>query len=641
MHLRTLLIPFTAAALLTGGGSAHAAFFGAEAIDSGSGIKKVNDLDIARDSSGAVAYVKSIGLIDHVFVSRMASGVFQGPEQVDAGLVGPSSVPAVAAADGGRVAVAYISGGALYAAVRPNATSGFSAPQQLSGQASDPAIDMSINGVAYISFTAAGSTADVRVARLDAGATAFNVLPDALDINAGEDAGVGGGRSDIAVSADGTAVVVFGEAGRVFGRRVFEGRISAAPQDLTVDSLGGHAANTGSATDPHIDIEDDSSFAWVSFRQSLDDNVPHTVARRLVGSQFEPAVQPDGLGFGGDGSAFTSVGMNGRGEGLVSTGSGAQAAQVAVLHDDMLFPAVTINAANNVPPRPVGDLAENNDGFVGWMQGASAATTTVQAVLFDVLLDKRTVPGPTMQTEVSNPDFGPVDINGGLDVAVDRVGDMVAVFVQGTGEGRKLVYGGFDRPPGVFSTSTTQRFRNIRAPQLAWSPSFDLWSPLTYEVQVDGVVVGQTSGTPRLPLKTPLADGVHPWKVTATDRRGQKRDATRLGYIKVDTTPPTLSFRVDGVRVPGRTQTVRVTTADPMSPAPLVASGSGVKRVIVDFGDGHRERSVRAQHAYRTGGTYTVRVSSTDNAGNATVVRKSVTVKKVKKVKKTKKKKKQ
>ncbi|WP_354701802.1 hypothetical protein DSM112329_02138 [Paraconexibacter sp. AEG42_29] len=636
MRLRTLLIPFATTALLTGAGPAHAAFFKAEAIDSGAGIKSVKDLDVARDSTGAVAYVKTVGLVDHVFVSRMVNGVFQSPEQVDAGLTAAGSVPVAAASDGGRVAVAYISGGALYAAVRPNATSGFTAPQQLSGQASDPSIDMSINGVAYISFTENGSSANVRAARLDAGASSFNVLPDALDINVPEDAGVGGGRSDIAVSADGTAVVVFGESGRVFGRRVFEGRISTAPQDLTVDALEGHAGNTGSATDPHIDIEDDSSFAWVSFRQSFDDNLPHTVTRRLVGSAFEPAVLTDGLGFGGDQSATVSIEMNGRGEGLATTGSAAQSAQVAVLHDDKLFPATRINQANNVPPRPRGDLAENNDGYVAWMQGATAATATVQAAFYDVVLDKRTVPGPTVQTEISSTDFGPVDISGGLDVAVDRVGDMVAVFVQGTGDGRRLVYGGFDRQPGVFTTSTTPRFRNIRKPQLAWSTSFDLWSPLTYEVQVDGVVVGQTTGATRLPLKTPLVDGVHPWKVTVSDRRGQKRDTTNVGQIRVDTTPPALSFRVDGVRSTGRTQTVRVTTTDPKAPAGT--SGSGVARVVVDFGDGSRRQTSRkAQHAYRKGGTYTVRVSSTDAAGNATVVRKSVTVKTPKKTKKKKK----
>jgi hypothetical protein len=627
MRLRTPIIPLTIAALLAVAGPADAAFFKAEAIDGGAGIKRVGDFDVARDGSGAVTYIKN----DHVFVSRIVSGVFQAPEQVDGGLAGTGSAPVVAASDGGRVVVAYVSGGQIFTAVRPAGAPAFTAPQQLSA-GSAPSVDMSINGVAYVSFTAPGaSAADVRAARLEAAGTSFAVLPSTLDINPAEDAGAGDGASEIAVSADGTAVVVFGEAGRVFGRRVFDTRVSAAPQDLTVDSLEGHAGNTGSATDPHIDIEDDSSFAWVTFRQAFDDGNQHTIARRLVGSQFEAPAQVDGLGFGGDQSASTTMEMNGRGEGLITTGSVAKGAFVSVLHDDTLFPAVHINPANNVAPVPVGDLAENNDGYVTWMQGTSPLDATVQAVFYDVALDKRTVPGPVQLTTLSNPDFGPVDVNGGLDMAVDRVGDAVAVFIQGVGEGRKLVYGGFDRLPGIFTTSTTQRYRNLKRPTLAWAPSFDLWGPVTYRAEIDNVVVGTTTTT-RLPLTTSLTDGVHPWKVIATDRHGQT-NVTKAGLIKVDTTAPKLSFSVAGVRARGRTQTVRVRVSDPKAPAPATSAGSGIARTVIDFGDGARAKSRQASHAYRNSGSFTVRVSATDKAGNVTVVRKSITLKKRKKKK--------
>lgn len=629
MRLRTPIIPLTILTLLLGGaGTADAAFFKAEAIDGGAGIKRVGDLDVARDGTGAVTYVKD----DHVFVSRIVSGVFQPPEQVDPGLAGASADPVVAASDGGRVVVAYVSGGQIFTAVRPGGAPAFTAPQAL-GPGGAPSVDMSINGVAYVSFTAPGtSAADVRAARLEAAGTSFAVLPTALDIDPARDAGTGDGASEIAVSADGTAVAVFGEAGRVYGRRVFDTRISASPQDLTVDSLAGHAGNTGSATDPHIDIEDDSSFAWVTFRQSFDDGNQHTIARRLVGSQFEAPVQVDGLDFGGDQAASTTMEMNGRGEGLTTTGSVAKGAFVSVLHDDTLFPAVHINPANNVAPRPVGDMAENNDGYVAWMQGTSPLDATVQGVFYDVALDKRTVPGPAQLTTLSNPDFGPVDVNGGLDMAVDRVGDAVAVFVQGVGDGRKLVYGGFDRLPGIFTTSTTQRFRNLRRPTLAWAPSFDLWGPVTYRAEVDNVVVGQTTTT-RLPLTTSLTDGVHPWRVIATDRHGQT-NVTKTGLLKVDATKPKLTFSVAGVRAPGRIQTVRVRASDPRPPAPATTAGSGIARTVISFGDGARAKSRQAKHAYRRGGTFTVRVSATDKAGNVTVVKKTIRLKKAKKKKK-------
>lgn len=635
MRLRTPVLTATILAALASAGPADAAFFPAETVDQG--VKKVGDLDVARDSGGAVAYVKNVAGVDHVFVSRVVNGQFQTPEQVDAGLSGPGSDPTVAVSNGGRVAVAYVSGGTVYTAVRPADGSAFTAPQAiLPGQL--PSIDMSINGVAYVSFTAPGtSAADVRAARLDAGATTFALLPDSLDITPGEDAGLGGGRSDIAVSADGTAVVVFGEAGHLFARRVFDTRVSSAPQDLTVPNINGHGGDQGAASDARVDMEDDSSFAWVTFRQRFDDNQTHTIARRLVGSAFDPALQIDGLGFGGDQSLSAGVQLNGRGEGLAATGTAAKAVFVSVLHDDTFFPAVPINAANNVTPNPLTDFAENGQGYVAWMQGTTPLSATVRVARYTVPLDKRTVPGPAEQAEVSNPAFGPVDPNGGFDVAVDRSADGLVVFLQGLGDGKRLVAGGYDRPPGLFNTSTTQRFRKIRKPTLAWAQSFDLWGPLTYTVQIDGVTVGETSGDLRLPLKTPLADGVHPWKVIATDRHGQSKE-TKPGLLRVDTQAPTLDFRVDGVRQPGRVQTVRVSTADPKAPAPAVSSGSGVARVVVDFGDGHIESGLKtASHAYAGGGTYTVRVSSTDKAGNVSVLKKSVTLKTPKKKKKKKK----
>src|SRR2546421_12761241 len=80
--------------------------------------------------------------------------------------------------------------------------------------ASNPSIDMSINGVAYVTFTAPGSSAaDVRAARLERKATTFTVLPQALDVNPAHDAGEATKRSKVAVSADGSAVAVFGETG--------------------------------------------------------------------------------------------------------------------------------------------------------------------------------------------------------------------------------------------------------------------------------------------------------------------------------------------------------------------------------------------------------------------------------------------
>ncbi|MCW3017519.1 MAG: hypothetical protein JWO02_4611 [Solirubrobacterales bacterium] len=620
MRLRHTVIPLTITALTAAASPAQAGYFKGEAIDSGAQIKQLGGLDVARDGSGAVAYVKSDGGTDHVFVSRLVSGTFQPPERIDAGLSAAGSAPAVAASDGGKLTVVFVNGGQVYAVVRPIGAPAFSAPQLIAASGSAPSVDMSINGVAYTSFTSpGGSAADVRVARLNRDTTSYAMLPDVLDIDPARDAGTGSGASEVAVSADGTAVVVWGEAGHVYGRRVFDGRISVAPQDLSVDQLNGHAGNTASATDPHIDIEDDSSFAWVTFRQSFDDGRSHTVARRLVGSQFEAPVQVDGVGFGGDEATSTNIEMNGRGEGLATSGTAAKGAYVSLLHDDTFFAPALINQPNNVAPVPTGDLAENNEGLAAWMQGTTPQTATVHAVGYDIDLARRTVPAPLQDTELSNPDFGPVDVDAGLEAAVDRVSDAIVVFVQGIGDGRRLVSAGFDRKPGILSTSTTARYRKLRRPQLAWSPSFDLWGPITYRAEIDGVAVGE-SRTTRLPLATDLTDGVHSWKVTATDRRGQTA-VSKAGLLKVDSTSPALAFSIAGVKRAGRTLSVAAKVSDP-------TPGSGLQRVVIAFGDGGRSVSSTAKHVFRKRGSYTVRVSATDKAGNVTVVKRAVTVKK-------------
>ncbi len=97
-------------------------------------IRSVGDVDIARDGTGAVAYVQRDGGVDHIFVSRLAGGVWQAPERVDVGLDAPASTPAVAASDGGRLAVVFIAGGSLVRRRAPGRRVRPGAPPQLIGQ---------------------------------------------------------------------------------------------------------------------------------------------------------------------------------------------------------------------------------------------------------------------------------------------------------------------------------------------------------------------------------------------------------------------------------------------------------------------------------------------------------------------------
>jgi hypothetical protein len=600
--------------------SASAIFYPGAAVDGPSAaIQRVGDLDVARDGSGGVVYVKQDGGVDHVFLSRIVDGNFQPPERLDGGFAGASAQPVIAASDGGRLAIAFVNGGALFTVVRPAGANGLPAPAQVAAAASDPSIDMSINGVGYVTFTSNG---DVLAARLEHDGTTFGVLGASLDLAAAHEAGTGTGRSRVVVSADGTALATWGETGddgrtHVIARRLFGTRVSAFPQDITLDQLDGHAG--GSADSPVLDVEDDSSYAWVAFRQSFDDGGvqrSRVVARRLVGSAFDPPAQVDGLSFPApEGADSPTIALSGKGQAL--TGIARQSSGMVVgdlTYQDAFQNVFGVNGSGGGQPRAA--EAEGGDGVLAWLQG-----TAVQAQHYDALPTTRVVPDGAV-ANIADPSLGPVDPNAGFDVASNRAGDVIMVFVQGTGDQRRLVAATYDRPPGSFTTYTGSRFRSVLGKPLVWSSAFDLWGPLTYTVFVDGKAVGQSQTTKLAPTQ-PLPDGVHTWRIVATDRRGQT-SATKPAHLRLDSTPPKLTVRLTGTRKAGKVLKVAASATDASGTS---AKASGLLDVKIVLGD--RSATIlgrKAAHAYRRG-TYVLTVTATDKAGNATVVRKQLKIK--------------
>jgi hypothetical protein len=616
---RRLLVPLALLAGLVlappGASAAVGKFFPGQAIDSG--VKSLGGIAVARDGTGGVVYIRADGGADHLFVSRLAGGAWQAPERLDAALAAPATQAAISAGDGGQLVVAFISGGNLFTVVRTAADQPFTAPTLVATAAANPSVDLSINGVAYVAFTALGGAGggDVLVARKDRQATTFQLIGASVDIDPADQAGVGTGRSKVVVAADGVALVVWGEGGQVYARRVFEDRLSQAPQLATAGSLQGHAG--GQADAPDVDVEDDSSFAWVVFREFFEDGAggvkTRAVARRLVGSAFNDPVPVDGLTFPiADSVGPPRVDINGRGEGYAGSAATATA-WGAVLKDDVFNPGVVLGVGAPNATLPVPAVDEAGDGLVAWQN----ADQTIHARPFDNARASRRVQTPGPEVSLSVPGGGPSDAADGLEAAADRAGDIAVAFLQGVPGNRFLAIGSFDRAPGFFQLSSGTSFRNVAATPLRWSQSAELWGPLTYSVEVDGRIVGQTNTNA---LAVPgLADGVHRWRVIATDRRGQVT-ATSRRVLRQDGTPPRARLTVAR-----RGRTVRVVVrASDASRAGRPASGVG--RVTIAWGDGRRTVSRRASHGYRRGGRFTLQVTVNDKAGNATVVRRSVTV---------------
>jgi len=145
-------------------------------------------------------------------------------------------------------------------------------------------------------------------------------------------------------------------------------------------------------------------------------------------------------------------------------------------------------------------------------------------------------------------------------------------------------------------------FRSRGRPRFRWAPGVDLWGPQTFQVQVDGRVVGTTRRNALVPARR-LAGGRHHWRVVALDRRGQASPSARRA-LSIASAALRLSVRVSGSRRAG-------------SPLRIVARVRGrLDRIAVSYGDGTRAaRRPVSRHRYRRG-TYTLTVRAFDPSGN-------------------------
>lgn len=602
------LVPAVLLALLAAPAAAHAGYFPAEVIDGPTpDIVSAGDVDVARDGNGGVLYLKKDQGVDHVFLSRLQDGAFQPPQRMDAGLAPASSQPVFAAGFEGRQALAYINDNKLWVQVRAKNATGFAAPAVLAeGDVSDPSIDISVNGVTYVTWTQGG---DIRAARQERDGATFTILGAPLDIDPAKTAS----RSRVAVSADGSALVVWQEPGsggrqHVFARRLFELRLSQAPQDLNPDQIDGRP--TLDAGNPEVDIEDDSSYAQVVFTQTTAAGT-RLVMRRLVGSQFEAPILVDGGGTG----KRAEIDMTGRGEALIGSTTADNQAFGGTLWEQQLTSFNRLDTGTTVDPLTVPALGENEDGGFVWLQGTTPADAVVRMRFFDNSTEGLKSPQALPDTTISKPEFGGVDPSFGLDASASRAGDIAAVFVQVAPDGgRRLVAGFYDKPPtrSIGYNATAPR----RLTVLRWSPSINVFGPVTYRVLVDGEEIGNSlvnelEITPGL-----VADGNHTWQVVTLDRRLQEAPSLPR-RLRVDNTPPVVRL---STRRRGRSVTFAIRARDTRGRLP-----TGVNRIVLDPGSGKFIRiGTRYTYTYTRGGRKSIRIRVFDKAGNATTISRRV-----------------
>ncbi|MEA2136340.1 MAG: hypothetical protein QOC68_4249 [Solirubrobacteraceae bacterium] len=595
---------------------ASAGWFPAQPVDGPTpDIDKLGGVDLARDGTGGLVYLKRIDGTPHVFLSRFNGGQFRPPERVDNGIGAGASEAAIAAADADRLAIVWIAGSRVYGAVvtgndaKPGPLLG---PTELyndpSGPVSDVAIDMGINGAAYASWAGpGGGGADVRVSRLMD--VTWTLVGAPLDIDAARAAGRGTQRSRVAVSAEGNAVVVWGEnhadgRPRVYMRRVTGTAPSAFPQELSLNDLGGQIG--GRADQPDIDVEDDGSFAWAVFRQDFAGG-SRSVARRLLGSTFDPGVPLDG----GPTTGSPRIGMNGRGQGLAAIETLGGGATGLFLYNDVFEPGVQLSSqpsAAGTEPKPAS--SEHREVALAWRVADGAGNGSIRG---------RFKPEPTVpfenEVELSRPDLGPV-APGQFAIGADRVAGFAVAMVQGApGSNRTVTAAVQDRPPGrPGAIAHRGDWQNKARPKLEWRPGIDLWGPQTFRVLVGGKVVGETTGSSLVPKQRLRAGRPLPYQVIAIDVRGQQ-SPSRTRVVRFDNQGPRLTVKVVGKRSSGRALRIVVRAKD--------GKGSGVKKIRVRYGDSkriveQRGKRFRGAHAYRHG-SFKLRVTGYDFAGNRRV----------------------
>ena len=340
---------------------ASAGWFPAAPVDGPTpDIDKLGGVDLARDGTGGVVYLKKVDGVPHVFVSRFNGGQFRPPERVDNG-VGAGATergdrgrrlrPARGRVDRRHRA----STAASWRATASSPGRSSARPRSTTTPAARPPTSRSTwasTAPPTPSWAApGGGGSDIRAARLqDVGwrpsARRWTSTPRRA-------AGRGSQRSRVAVSAEGNAIVAWGEdhadgRARVYARRVTGLNPSAFPQEVSLTDLGGQAGGRADSID--IDVEDDGSFAWAVFRQDFAGG-SRSVARRLLGSTFDPAVPLDG----GPSTGSPRIAINGRGQGL-ATLQGGGGVLGAFNYNDVFEPSQPLHFASGAGLRAAARL---------------------------------------------------------------------------------------------------------------------------------------------------------------------------------------------------------------------------------------------------------------------------------------------
>ncbi|HEY4276941.1 MAG TPA: PKD domain-containing protein [Conexibacter sp.] len=607
-------------------------------------IVGVDGVAIAQDGTGGLVYRRRVDGHVHVFVARYVSRAWKAPQRIDVGQSFDSFSPAIGAGDGGRLVVTWIQqyGAAVQdrmfsASLDPGATQ-FQPPIGIDldvrdGLDSAPSLSMGPGGTAYLAYRVVYTRqspllppgtvdADIRVQRYDGsfwsmlGQPADRIqsqpMPDPTELNGPHIASDGNGNAVVAWIEPDDQVIPRVYVRRVFGQ-VLGNVLQASPSDVNGMALRAGVDQVSLAASPFGETA-------IGFRQQPDSQTAWTHARAMV--NMLPSSLVDGAGrligarpvdgAGGDGppGSLGTVQVAVDDDGNFDAGVGLDTTALHAAGDEATVgtPERIDDGSSTTTPSPFVARGEGGSLAAAWEidQGGAAHAGGVG-------MYERQSDGTPFQRIISSARGGAVDQ---LRFAGSSYGSAVTAFLQGRDDGKQVVASSIEASPVDFAVYPPQGWTRVRKIPLQWDPAHTSTGTVTYTVQVDGEdIVSKLRGLTRTISASAVGEGSHDLTVVATDSDGQTT-TTRSVKLRVDRSAPTIRTLI--VKRRHRlTRTVRLTASDGAR-----GECSGVAKATIAWGDGRSGHGKRATHAYRHRGTYRVRVTTRDKAGNKrTVVR--------------------
>jgi len=609
---------------------------------------------MAEDGTGGVVYLKRVGGIAHVFVSRYVGGQWLAPIRVDYEQPYAASWPRIGAANGGELVVIWATPFAsenqkpvdelLSSTLGPGST--LFGPSIIvdrdirQGTGTSPDLAMSSTGAADVVYRVVQETEgqrtgipllrpgdvieQIRVASYNG--ERWSAL-GAINRNRGVSMRPPSAANapQIAIGPTGNAVVVWQEpdiegVARIWARRMFGASIDYV-MPVSASSIKGVAIHDD-ADAPAVAISRLGQ-AEVAYRQVASPGSPLAGPRIFLnilpdgesasGAQFAGAIVADPSVSGGmsasvgrpsidiDETQDVRVLYDSNGQPRVVQGNDLGLTGTLTLGSPFAGSALT--PASELPAESITN--PSGGGIAAWASTDPFGSPAVAV--------REDFPGGAVQTAlVSGGAGGPI---GELAVGRSTLGDGLVAFQQGPLGNAAIVVAQASSPPAQFVVSVPKGWIHPAQAQISWLPAPSAYGPLTYTVVLDGRRLATPQGELALSIPTRgLGDGVHKVQILASDTYGQST-LTAPSTLRIDGRPPLVSVkRISGGRG------VRVAVTDGQS-------GVEPRSVRINFGDGSRAHGrAQARHIYARAGLYTVIVTSRDNLGNAGVVRRLVSV---------------